>query len=407
MRLLMISDRYPPETRSVAHIFQDLAEALVKRGHKVTVLTKRPPGEYLPVGLQDHMIPVLEIVGGVTVVRVGGLFSSKMPAIFRALDQFYLAVRILLRIYFAKPKPDAVLVYSPPLPLAIAAALYRRWAGVAYVLNLHDLYPRTAIELGLLKNKFVIWAARNLERIAYTNADHIVVPAAQSRQILIEDHRLPLNKVELVFNWIDTDGIVPGAQDNAFALANGLSGQFVASYAGLMGYAQDLSTIIECAWRLRERRDLLFLLVGDGVCVERWKCMSAGLENVRFLPAVPREVYLDILRASDVCLVPLAPSLHSPAIPGKLQSIMAVGKPVIAIVPTGGDAARMVSESRCGFVVTPGDTKKLESRLMELFENPDLAKEFGANGRRYAETHFRLDAAASTVERVLLQVIRQ
>lgn len=91
----MVRDRYPPKTRSVAHIFQGLAETLVKRGHKVAVLTKRPPGEYLPVGLQDGMVPALEITGGVTAARVGGLFSSKTPAFFRALDQFYLAVRIL------------------------------------------------------------------------------------------------------------------------------------------------------------------------------------------------------------------------------------------------------------------------------------------------------------------------
>jgi len=397
----MISDRYYPETRSAAHLFQDLAEGLVKRGHDVAVLTKMPT-ENLPGEASNDLssLPYRDCIAGVTVIRVPGLFSMKRSIGLRAVDQLYFGLRILWRALISA-KPDVMVVYSPPLPLAVAGALYSNWSGVPFVLNLHDLYPRTAIELGVLRNKLLIWVARRLESFAYRNAAQIVVPAQQSQRILTEQTGVDEKKVHLVFNWIDTRSIVPDSKRSSFRRLNALTGRFVVSYAGLMGLAQDLTNVIECARRMRDQSDVLFLLVGDGVYAERWKDLARGLENVRFLPSVPRDVYLDVLRASDVCLVPLSASLKSPAIPGKLQSIMAVAKPVIAIVQPDGDAAQMVWESKCGFVVAPGDISELQRVLLKLLSNPTLAEELGRNGRQYAEQQFNLDSAVSTLEKVL------
>lgn len=400
MRLLMISDRYPPETRSAAHLFQDLAEGLAKEGHQVTVLTKMPV-EYLPEYVSEGSLPAHECIGDVTVVRVRGLFSSKVPIFLRALDQVYLAIRLLLRVLAHRPRPHVVLVYSPPLPLAVMAGLYTRLTWVPYVLNLHDLYPRTAIELGVLRNEVVIWLARKLEMIAYRHARQIIVPAAASRRILVEEHRIPGEKVHLIRNWIDTSRITPGPTENRFRQANGLSGRLVVSYAGLMGYAQDLTTVIECARLVVGLPDVVFLLVGEGPYADRWKRMAEGMTNVRFLSSVTRDVYFDVLRASDVCLVPLSGSLESPAIPGKLQSIMGVGRPVIAVVPPDGEAAKVVKESQCGFVVQPGNSKELEKAITRLHGNPALRTELGRNGRRFAELHFDLKSALTAVEKVL------
>ena len=406
MRILMISDRYAPETRSVAHLFQDLAEGLVKRGEDVVVMTKMPL-EHLPCdGRVRHTNPpAIDHLGGVKIIRVRGLFSTNRSIFCRALDQIYLALRVLWRA-LRNPTPHVVVVYSPPLPLALASALYGKWKGVPYILNLHDLYPRTAIELGVLNNRLLIWGAQILEDFACKAASQIIVPAPESQRVLTKEKDIPEKKVHLVFNWVDTHSIVPGPKDNGFRDANALSGLFVVSYAGLMGLAQDLSTIIECAGQMQEQRDVVFLLVGDGVYAERWRRLAQGLENIRIMPSVSRDVYLDVLRASDVCLVPLAADLQSPAIPGKMQSIMAVGRPVIAIVPPTGSAAEMVRMSRCGFVVAPGKIADLKKVLLDLQDNSSLGDELGSNGRRYAESHFNLASALSAVEVVLKKAMQ-
>jgi glycosyltransferase involved in cell wall biosynthesis len=400
MKVLMISDRYPPEARSVAHLFQDLAEGLAKQGHHVMVLTKRPV-EYLPEGVSHDALPSGECTGVVNIIRVAGLVSSRAPIVLRALDQVYVALCFLFWTLARRPRPEVILVYSPPLPLAVMTALYSRLSGVPYVLNLHDLYPRTAIELGVLKNRLVIWLARKLEMIAYRWAQKIIVPAAQSRQILVEEQNIPRDKIHLIRNWIDTERITPGPADNGFRKGNALSGRFVVSYAGLMGYAQDLTTVIKGARLLQTQGEIVFVLAGDGPCADRWMKMAKDMANIHFLSSLPRDMYFDLLRGSHACLVPLSGVLESPAVPGKLQSIMAVGKPVIAIVPPSGEAAQVVRESYCGFVVRPGDPLEFEKAVIKLFGNPKLRDELGQNGRHFAEIHFNLKSALTAVERVL------
>ncbi len=405
MRVLMISDRYPPEERSAAQLFQDLAKRLATAGHEVTVLTRMPTG-YMPGNAREKSfdLPKLSCTAGVQVIRIRGLFVYEKSIFLKAIDQFYLALRILWRS-IRLSRPNVVIVYSPPLPLAGIGAIFCKSRHIPYVLNLHDLYPRTAVELRLLKNRLLIWIAGLLENFAYKNCSEIVVPAPGSRQFLIRDKGINASNVHLIFNWVNAKSVAPGPKENGFRKANGLCGLFVISYAGLMGFAQDLATIIECAKKMERRQDIIFILVGDGVFIEKWKRIAYGLKSVRFLSTVSREDYYDVLRGSDVCLVPLTGRLFSPAIPGKMQNIMAVGRPLVAVVPPESDAAHVVRDSGCGFIVSPGDPAKLQRVLEELYGNPSLGEELGGNGRKYAEKYFDIDSAMARFEKILGQAV--
>src|SRR5216110_1423573 len=184
MRILMLTDRFPPEARANAHLFHELATGLVERGHQVGVVT-RMPGDYVPS--DGRVLPGVEArerMDGIDVIRVRGLTALHRAPFMRALDQ--LAVGVTFGFAARKwPGADVVLIYSPPLPLVIAGLLYRRFARAPYVLNLHDLYPQTAIDLGLLRSRALIGVARRLERLAYRHAARIVVPAPRSRDVLM------------------------------------------------------------------------------------------------------------------------------------------------------------------------------------------------------------------------------
>lgn len=401
MRLLILSDRYAPEARSAAHLFRELAEELAARGHEVTVVTKMPT-DFVPGGAGDPPLPFSETRNGVRIFRLRGLFGAVRSILLRGIDQVFLGARMLWRA-LRMSGFDAVVVSSPPLPLAISALAYCRLRAGSCVLNLHDLYPRTAVELGVLSNRALIWGATWLENVAYRNANHIVIPSEGSRRYLITEKGIPEERVSLIPNWVNLKALSKLPGRSRFRAEAGLEGKFVASYAGLVGIAQDLTSIIECARRWQAEEEAVFLIVGDGARLEEWRARSRDLKNVKFLPPVPQELYYEILRASDVCLMPLAPGLESPAIPGKLQSIMAVGKPVVAIVPLQSNAAQVVQVARCGLVVPPGDTAALEGALRELRSRPSLGEEFGRRGREYAEQHYGMAMAISNFEAVILK----
>jgi glycosyltransferase involved in cell wall biosynthesis len=295
------------------------------------------------------------------------------------------------------------------LPLASAGAKYASRFAVPFVLNVQDLYPQTVIDLKLLRNRLAIRFAERLEGLAYQHADRIVVHSPGNRELLIKQKGVPAGRVRVIFNWVDTEAIRPGPCENSFRAQHRLTGKFVVSYAGVMGYAQDLGDIIQCAELTRADEEIVYLLVGEGVLERRWKEMAAarGLCNVRFLPMQPKDRYAELLAASDACLIPLDAQLRTPVVPGKLQSIMASGRPVITIVNPSGDTPKILEESRGGINVLPGQPQALCQALLRLKNHPEAGREMGQRGRRFAEDHFAVTRCASAYEELFEELLKE
>lgn len=388
LRILLLTDRFPPEVRSAARIFHELALELQRRGHDVAVIAKAPRG-YVADDGRGKVLPGWSEVDGVRTFRVRGCPIPGYHPILRGLDHLTLGWTFR-RACQQFARPDIILVQSPPLPLALSGGTHARRCGGRLVLNVQDLYPKTAIDLGLLRNPIAIKFAERMERRAYREAARIVVHSMGNREFLKNYKGVAQEKVSVIHNWVNTELLRPGPRDNDFSRAHGLTGKFVVSYAGLMGYAQDLTTVIESARRLIEHPDILFLLVGEGVLEPRWRQAASGLVNVRFLPLQPEDKYIELLAASDLCLVPLDVSLRTPAVPGKLQSIMASGRPVITITGPESDAPKLVMASGGGVNVSPGDAEGLADTILRLKADPATRTRMGARGRAYAEEHFSL-----------------
>lgn len=393
MRVLIVVDRYAPEARSAAHLYEDLAKGLVRRGHEVAVVAKKPT-ENLPDG---SVTPGEEVKDGVRVVRMRSYMGEPRSTLLKGIDQALFALRVWARLQFLE-NPDIVLVYSPPLLLAAACAAAR----YPLVVNLHDIYPRTAVELGRLRSPALIAAAERLEDYVYRRARRFVVPAPDSVLYLTKEKGIPADLVSLCYNWVDLKATLPG-DGSVFRKAHGLDGRFLVTYAGLVGVAQDLSAVVDAARKAKADESLLFLIIGEGSELGRWRGEAAGLVNIRFIPSLPREGYLEALRASDACLLALSADLRSPAIPGKLPNIMAVAKPVLAVVPEGSAAARTVLESGCGLVTPPGDGSSLLKAVERLRADPMSCASLGAAGRCYAEERFALDVAIAAFEAALTE----
>ena len=391
MKILLITGYFPPDTGSAANLFYELGGKLVAKGHAVTVLTAVP--SYHVTGQAKPYVGrfIEEQVEGMRVCRVRVPQLPRYIPTMRGLWQFCMAFgfrRVLDRI----GPHDVALVYSPPLPLGfVGSAAKKRW-GTRFILNVQDLFPQSATDLGILKNRLLIRLFEGLERRIYRSADHITVHSPGNKTHVVKVGMEP-DDVTVMPNWIDTEYIRPGRRYSPFTTANGLNGEFIVSFAGVLGYSQDIDVVLRAAQQLQKRENILFLIVGDGVERERLtsQAKAMALTNVRFLPMQPRSVYPSVLHVSDVCLSTLNKEVMSPVVPSKILSIMAAGKPVIACMNLQGDAPEIVQEARCGYAVEAGDHKALAEAIVRLHDSDSLRRELGTNGRAYCETHFSLN----------------
>ena len=402
MRILLISRSFPPEITTVAILYGQMAAGLAKRGHEVTVVT-RSAQTYLAdeADTSPSTRSEPDESSKITVRRLRTLPVPGQVPLLRAVEQACTAGTFFLNGVFSG-RHDVAMVYSPPLPYALTTWAIRAVRGIPFVLNVQDLYPQTAMDLGLLKNTALVRLAEALERFAYRNAAHIVAHGEGNRDHVIAHGAAP-EKVSAIPNWVDTESIAPGPRDNWFREKHGLDSRFVVSYAGVMGFAQGLEVVIEAAALLRDEKDVAFVLVGEGVRRASLEADAARrrLTNVRFLPLQPPELYPDVLSASDACLVTLDPKLRTPVVPGKLQTIMAAGRPAIASLHADGDAPRIIEEVGCGVVTDPADAATLASAILALSRNPELRNRMGGNGREYALKHYSLDTAVDRYAEVL------
>jgi len=400
VNLLILSTDFPPEVGSAPHLFYELARKFVQNGHKVTFFTgfpryyvNRMPGKY------KRGFLLKEQIDGIDVLRLRLPSVPRNIPVFRGIDHFVPSLIFLMAAGLIRGRIDAILVYSPPLSLGLTALFLRRFKGAPVVLNVQDLFPQNAIDLGLLRNSILIRAFRTMEHFLYRKLDRITVHSKGNK-----DHVVSMGastkKVAIIPNWVDMSFYKAYGKEKNLREDWNINGQFVVSFAGIIGYSQDLDVIIESARKLQKYHNIKFLLIGDGVEKERLqdRASALGLDNVTFLPMQPREIYPSILHISDICLVTLNRNVTTPVVPSKLLSIMAAGKPVLATLPAHGDAPRIIDDARCGYSYNAGDSQSLVQGVLELYKKPFLRRQFGENGRNYAIEHFTLDACVRRYE---------
>ena len=213
-------------------------------------------------------------------------------------------------------------------------------------------------------------------------------------------------KSPLVPNWIDTKAIQPGSRENGLRASLGLDHHFVVSFAGIMGYSQDLETVLHSARILKDQKDIVFLMVGDGVEKSKLQKLAQEnqLDNVLFLPMQPKDKYPEVLLASDLCLATLRQEVKTPVVPSKILSIMAAGRPVLASLPLDGDAPRLIAEAQCGSAIPPSDPDAMAQAIRQLADRPECRERLGASGRLYAERHLSLSRGAEILEGYFQQI---
>lgn len=380
MRVLFLTQYYPPEMGAAPARISEFARGLAALGWEVSVLTalpNYPAGRVYPEYRGRWFWK--EQAHGVTIrrtwIRPDG--SGRVAARLAAAVSF--AVSATLSCLHAQRREDVVVAESPPLTLGPAGALIARRLRSAYVMNVSDLWPASLVEMGVLRRPWLIRAAERVEALSYRASSLIT---AQSPEIVRNiKERFPERAVRLLSNGVDTRFFHPGLRSQELRRSLGLENALLVTYAGLHGLAQGLDGVLEAADRLKGDTGICFLFVGDGPMkpglMER--AWELGLKNVRFLAPAPRDQIATLLASSDIALVTLSRPILG-AIPSKVYEAMAVGVPVVAA--TGGGAAEIVQQAGSGLVAAPGDAEEIAAAVRTLASNAPLRARCGAAGRQ-------------------------
>jgi glycosyltransferase involved in cell wall biosynthesis len=391
VKILYVSQYFPPEMGAPAARAAELAHHWAEAGHEVSILTGFPnhptgvvPAEWRP---RLRRLTYHEKIDGVNVSRtwLWPLPNRKAHERMRNYASFFISAALR---GLTLPRPDVIIGTSPQLLVALAGWWLGFARGVPFVFEVRDLWPESLTAVGVgNENSLLHHGLAAIARFLYERSDRIVVVTSAFKNHLIERWRVPAEKISIVENGVETDLFAPQQQaaNGALRKTLGAEGRFLVCYAGTLGMAHGLETLLDAAARLRrEDPNVMFLLIGEGAEKERIKALaqSQGLDNVRFLDQQPRETIPAFISASDVCLVLLKKTdVFKTVIPTKLLEFMSCARPVI--VGVDGQARQIVEEAGAGIVIEPENADALAQAIQKLAANPALGVDLGNRGREY------------------------
>ena len=403
MRILFLTQYYPPETGAAAVRLSRLARLLVESGHQVTVLTSLPnyPEGVIPAAYGGRLFR-REVRDGVEVVRVWVVATPSKRARARLLNQFSFMGMAAMRGSWLR-RPDVLFVESHPLFVTLTGGWLKRIRRAPIVLNVSDPWPEAAVATGALKESSpLVRVGRRVERWAYRDADRIVALSNGFRDSILRIQPSP-ERVITIRNGVDLQRFHPAtADERAAARARlGLAEGPVAVHVGNLSLTYDLNMLLGAAEGLPE---VQFVFAGGGSQAEalQYGIRDRELGNVRYLGVLPHHEMPSIWAAGDVSLIALGDhSLAEGTLPAKLYESLATGTPVAAAIR--GEGAHLITESGGGLATPIGDSSAFVSALKDLLQDPVRRDAMRASGRAFAEAHLSPQRVKDAYESVFRQ----
>ena len=396
MKILYVSQYFPPEMGAPAARASELACHWAQAGHDVSVLTGFPnhptgvvPPEWRP---RLRRLTYHENIGRVNVFRtwLWPLPNRKAHERMRNYASFCLSAALR---GMAIPRPDVIIASSPQLLVGLSGWWIAFTRQIPFVFEVRDLWPESLTAVGVGdENSLLHHTLAKVAKFLYQRSDRIVVVTPAFKEHLVRLWRVPPEKLAVVENGVETGVFAPAlaAANAALRRELGAEGKFLVCYIGTMGMAHGLETLLDAAGQLqRQESNAQFLLVGEGAEKERIKALaqSLGLANVCFLDQQPREKIPAFISASDACLVLLKKTdVFKTVIPTKMLEFMSCARPVILGVD--GQARQIVEAAGAGLVIEPENAGALVQAIIQLAANRELGAALGQKGREYILQHF-------------------
>jgi colanic acid biosynthesis glycosyl transferase WcaI len=416
MNILYVSQYFPPEGCAPAARVHDLACQWSRLGHSVRVLTgfpNHPDGVLHPAYRQRWLRGFnRESDASVDVYR-SWLFPAPNRGVWgRSANYGSFCLSASLVGPMIVQNGGIVIATSPQLLVGAAGLFISASRKVPFVFEVRDLWPESLVAVGqTTPNSFLYSFLKRLANMLYARADHIVVDGKWKRAALV-DLGISPSKIDVIPNGVsdkfclDPEAVSTRQIRQKIRCENNWTDQFVVMYSGTIGMAHGLETILLAADRLRNRCEIVFVILGDGAERESFigRIRDMQLPNVVYLGKQPRERIPAFLASADACLVPLKRSTaFRTAIPSKMFEGMGAGKPVLLAVE--GEAEELLIEARAGIALRPESPEDIAAAVLKLWQDPELCQDFGTNGRRAVINNFSRNKQAATYLDVLAKVL--
>lgn len=406
MNILFLTQYCPPEVGAPQNRIFEFAKGLKKKGNEVTILTALPNypkgeifEEYKGRGV------VVEEIDGIKIIRTA-IYATKSKSFVKRLGNYFsFTFSSVIQGTKYVGNPDIIITESPPLFLGWSGYVLSKMKKAKFVFNVSDLWPESAVKLGVLNNKLFIRMSTWLEEFCYKKA-HLVTGQTKGIVNNIVERGFDANKVKLITNGVDVSFFNKSNRDEEYRKSIGVDGKFAICYAGIHGIAQGLEVIIDAAEILKDNKDIIFNFYGDGP--EKSMLMDMvkekSLTNVNFFPVQGKKNMPKIIASMDATVVPLKRlDLFKGALPSKMFEALASELPIILAVE--GEAEKLINDAKGGIVVEPENSKEIAEAILKLYNDNNLKLELGANGREYVEKNYSREAIVSKLQGYLQDIL--
>ncbi len=390
MKINVWGINYSPELVGIAVYNTDLCKYLAGCGHDVTVVCgfayypawkkqDADKGKYFA-----NEVKTDNAGRKVMLCRCWQYVPSKPTASKRILHELTFVLGSLIR-QLTLPAADIYVVISPPLLLGLAARILCLVKGRRYVFHVQDLQPDAALSLGMLKGKLLSKILLWLEKTAYEGAAFVSAISRSMCKIIVAKG-IDRGKVVFFPNWIDRGSSTALPAYGSWKAMHGIDlSTPLVSYAGNLGVKQGLDTLIEAAKLVEEKKEVAFVIAGDGANKSELVKLSdnLGLKNMIFLDVMPQAEHTALLVDSTLCVIPQKLGAASAFLPSKLLNILALGKPVVTNCDPQSALAEAVADGGFGETVAAGSVSAMALAIIDLAFDSDKAKRLGEAGRSY------------------------
>lgn len=392
MKLLYLMSYASPEKAASNYLGQNRNEAFAKEGWYMHVFVPTPcrglsKEERKKYSGKNYRVET-RLDGHQTIHRFA-MYAEGQNPILRALRYTLVMLRHISIGLFSKEAKSCDMIFTnstPPIQGA-AVAIVKKFTHQPLVYNLQDIFPDSLINNGLAKKGGILWKiGRIIENFTYKHSDKIIVISEDFKKNIMAKG-VPEEKIEVIYNWVDQNAVVdvPRENNKLFDMYGLDRSKFYVTYNGNIGLSQNMDMLLSVAEDfLKEYSDINFVLVGNGAYLDEVKRIVAerSLSNVHLLPFQPYEDISYVFSLGDVSLVISKPGTGAASVPSKTWSIMSASRPVLANFDEN-ELKDIVENNHCGIFTKAGDKESFKDSILTLYNNRDLCKEYGHNGRQF------------------------
>lgn len=407
MRILLLPDYFSPEIFASSYLFENRNEAFANEGFDMIVYTPSPTrGVNRNVSYQkveflykNHLeLHRFDMVGESknTMQRLVRYFLCSVSQFFKAL--------------FTRKFDIVLLGSTPPFQGAIGAAL-KIIRNKRFVYGIQDIFPDSLVSTGITKKGSLIWKiGRIIENFTYKYADKIIVISEDFKKNIMAKG-VPEDKIVVVYNWVDQNAVIdiPRDKNKLFDKYQLDRSKFYIEYSGNIGLTQNMDMLLEVMKELKTTHpDIGLVLVGEGAYKAQVEeiVKRDNLINVTMIPFQPYEDISYVFSLGDAGLVISKPGVGANSVPSKTWSIMSASRPVLANFDEN-ELKNILAGNECGIFTKAGDKEAFKKSIIKLYENRELCKKYGTNGRQFVMDNLTREVGTQKYVDVIKEVCKK